>query len=126
MLFLSMPSHWLQTYPCYLLEEWRSVLQSMLQLLDLPLCSCTWMAYKNDGYLFLVKLNEEVAKLHFLAFDSELSDDHLENVPESKVGKACSRNPNRNSAFRSLWFLCLSSNWEFGFSTACRRVLKTS
>ena len=68
MLFLRMPSHWLQTYPYSLLEEWRSVLQSLLTL-----CSCTWTAYKNDGYLFLVKLVEEVAKLHFPAFDTELN-----------------------------------------------------
>ena len=33
------------------------------------------------------------------------------------------RSPNRNSAFRSLWLLCLSSNREFGFSTARLRVL---
>ena len=48
-------------------------------------------AYKDDVYLFLVKLDEEVARLHFPAFDTELNVLTQEQIIQVSRLKAFSR-----------------------------------
>ena len=64
--------------------------QVLAQLDGLRLWSET-TAHKNDVYLFLVKLDEEVARLHFPAFDTDLNVLSQEQIIQVSRLKAFSR-----------------------------------